>query len=282
MRGLLRIEAGVSAPVFLDAVEAVLRRREAMHTPLLAAARAWAARPDREHVLAWLAWRADLCVGAALLGPAGGLDYAARRADAEAWAQVLAAASADIRWLAGERGATAALVRRLHRRGMRWERKMTTEVMAAVDDGPLPPVAAVPGEYGVASDVERARLSVWLGDFAAETGLAPIVSPDGAVSTLIARGDLRVWRVDGEPASMIAIVARTGRTTRCSLVYTPPVFRRRGYARACTAATTRALLAEGYGICCVHVRVGDLPARALYASLGYQGLGIRVDVQRRS
>ncbi|WP_080434638.1 GNAT family N-acetyltransferase [Burkholderia ubonensis] len=279
MRKQLQIESGMPASAFLDAAETAFADSAAMQTPLLSAAYAWAARPWRGDVRAWLAWRGDTCAGAALLGPGGELDHAGSAADADAWAATFGSVLAGVRWLAGERLAVAALLRALRGHGWRSRRMMMTEVLAIDTPDALPPSADVRGAYGVAVERDSEQLSFWLRDFIAETRLSPIERPDRAVSALIARGDLRVWRVDGVPVSMIAVVARTRRATRCSLVYTPPALRRRGYAHACTGATTRTLLAEACGTCCVHVRIADAAARSLYASLGYQGLGFRVEGQ---
>ena len=270
MRDSLHIET--AAPVeFADVVETALASAETIHTHLLSAARAFAVGPEHPEIRRWLAKRAGEFAGAALLGPGGGLEFAGDAADAGEWARVVAATK--LRWVAGPIEPIVAL---LHALGGQWAMPAATEILARHASPPMIP--AMLGAFGIATAAECTRLAQWVAAFLAETGLPPVDRLDAAVAGMIARGDAYVWRVDGEPVSMIAVVARTRRTVRCSLVYTPPALRRRGYARDCTGEATRTLLAEGWATCCVHVRVEDEAAKSLYASLGYHQMGLRVEV----
>jgi len=60
-------------------------------------------------------------------------------------------------------------------------------------------------------------------------------------------GSLFVWDNDG-PVSMAGWTGKTLNGVRVTFVYTPPEFRRHGYASACVAALTQRLLDEGIGI----------------------------------
>lgn len=222
----------------------------------------------------WLAMRGGSFAGAALLSPSGALEFVGDLRDVDAWARTLGAVAP--RWIGGEGSATAALLDRI---GGRWARPMTVEVMAT-SVPPLVETGTKNGGFGVAEDRDRICLAEWVGSFFEETALEPIDGLSCAVFSMIARGDAFVWRVDGAPVSMVAIVARTRTVVRLSLVYTPPTQRCRHYARACTGETTRRLLAEGWQTCCVHVRANDLPAKRLYSGLGYHRVGVRIEVSR--
>lgn len=56
-----------------------------------------------------------------------------------------------------------------------------------------------------------------------------------AAEGVIGAGDLFLWLVDNQPVSMANIAHRSPRHARINAVYTPPVFRKRGYASALVA-----------------------------------------------
>lgn len=273
MNQSLHIES-VSPARFAETVEAALAPRESLHTHLLSAARALDARPTPPDVRLWLAMRGGSFAGAALLGPSGDLEFVGDPRDIDAWARALGTVAP--RWVGGERATTTALLDRI---GGRWAQPMTVEVMAT-SVAQLAVTGETDGCFGLAEDRDRICLTGWVGSFLEEVALEPVDGLSCAVSSMIARGDAFVWRVDGAPVSMVAIVARTRTVVRFSLVYTPPTQRRRHYAQACTGETTRRLLAEGWQTCSVHVRAEDVPAKLLYSGLGYHRVGVRIEVSR--
>jgi hypothetical protein len=76
------------------------------------------------------------------------------------------------------------------------------------------------------------------------------------------------------------MVAATRETTSgCSIntVYTPPRFRRHGYATAAVAALSGRLLESGRRFCCLYTDVANPTSNSIYAKIGYKP--IRDDVE---
>ena len=96
------------------------------------------------------------------------------------------------------------------------------------------------------------------------------------VDGLVARRDLYVWAVGedtlGRPVSMATRSRPTPHGIAISLVYTPPAERGHGYATACVAHLSRALLESGWQFCNLFVNVDTTAADAIYRRLGYRPL----------
>ena len=54
------------------------------------------------------------------------------------------------------------------------------------------------------------------------------------------------------------------------LVYTPPEYRRRGYATACVGELSRVLLESGWEYCSLFVDAGNASAIHVYERIGYR------------
>ncbi len=89
--------------------------------------------------------------------------------------------------------------------------------------------------------------------------------------SLIATESLYVWKTT-VPVSMAAGVARTPRGISISFVYTPPEFRRRGYAKAVVAALGAKLLASDRKYCFIFADTGDEQKHRLYQQVGARTL----------
>ncbi len=92
---------------------------------------------------------------------------------------------------------------------------------------------------------------------------------EGIVDRHLARGTLFVWE-DGRPVSMAAAPGETPNGATVNLVYTPPALRRRGYAGACVAATSRRLLESGKRWCFLYTDLANLTTNHIYQQIGYR------------
>jgi RimJ/RimL family protein N-acetyltransferase len=108
----------------------------------------------------------------------------------------------------------------------------------------------------------------WLVGFRDETHVQA-GDPAGVARRLIERRDLFLWD-DRGPASMAAAAAYTPNGARVGWVYTPPALRGRGYASACVAALSRALLDRGLRHLFLYTDLANPVSNAIYARLGYQ------------
>jgi predicted GNAT family acetyltransferase len=96
----------------------------------------------------------------------------------------------------------------------------------------------------------------------------------------IGDGDLYLWDlspanagVKTQPVSMAIKNRPTRHGTSISLVYTPPGFRRQGYAAACVSELSRLLLGTGYEFCALFADVANPTANHIYREMGYRPLG---------
>jgi predicted GNAT family acetyltransferase len=146
---------------------------------------------------------------------------------------------------------------------MRQRLHVLTDVRAVPD---------APGVMRVAGPSDVQLIADWRAAFEREAlGEA---SPADALATAehrVAAGDVYLW-VDGEPRSMAARARPTTRGIAVNAVYTPPEWRRRGYATACVARLSAQLLDEGREFCVLYTDLANPTSNAIYARIGYRGL----------
>ncbi|MEO5699653.1 MAG: GNAT family N-acetyltransferase [Casimicrobiaceae bacterium] len=138
--------------------------------------------------------------------------------------------------------------------------------------GPPPRVAAA-GRARAATEADLDLVVAWLGAFIDEarvpddkTGLR------ASAAVRIAEAKLWLW-IDRRPRALLGFMHVDEVTGRIVTVYTPPDFRRRGYARALTAEV--ATMLRGIGCTRVHLTAdsSNRSSNALYASLGFEPAG---------
>jgi predicted GNAT family acetyltransferase len=127
-----------------------------------------------------------------------------------------------------------------------------------------------PGRLRRAAEEEIDLLSGWLVDFNREALQGERLSqPRALTETRVRDGNLYVWE-DRGPVSM----ALKARPTRSGItvtgVYTPPAFRRRGYATACVAALSQRLLDAGYRFCALFTDLANSTSNSIYMKIGYR------------
>lgn len=85
-----------------------------------------------------------------------------------------------------------------------------------------------------------------------------------------ARRGILLWETDGQVVSMAAYGGPTPRGIRVNAVYTPPKYRRRGYASACVAALTERLLQGGREFCFLFTDLSNPTSNKIYQDIGYK------------
>lgn len=143
--------------------------------------------------------------------------------------------------------------------------------LSAVSDiggGPGSPRPGVPSDQDLLEDWVRAFLAEALPDepFDEERQRAAIarrLSGDGPNAYWLweDNGEVVAWSGHGNP---------TGRGIRIGPVYTPPAFRKRGYATALVAAESRYLLDQGYEFCFLYTDLANPTSNAIYQRIGYR------------
>ena len=136
--------------------------------------------------------------------------------------------------------------------------------------------AAPAGALRKAAQPDHALTREWLDAYVRDTGIQPFTGD--VVQRLMDRGQLFLWVAHGDEArSMVATTRDTGSGCAINTVYTPPRFRRSGYATAAVAALSGRLLLAGRRFCCLYTDVANATSNSVYAKIGYRP--VRDDVE---
>jgi len=121
-----------------------------------------------------------------------------------------------------------------------------------------------------ADDLELA--TGWMAAFFAESGAGEGARPGWAreaAAIHVGRGSLYFW-LDPDPVCMAGGRETGEGLARIGPVYTPPAYRRRGYAGALVANLSLRRLDGGCHTCCLFTDVRNATSNHLYAAGGYQ------------
>lgn len=89
-----------------------------------------------------------------------------------------------------------------------------------------------------------------------------------SVDRSLRAGTLYCWD-DGGPVAMCSNAGGAAAIARINLVYTPPAFRRRGYATSLVSALTKRLIAAGSRRCCLYTDLANPTSNSVYRRIGY-------------
>lgn len=140
------------------------------------------------------------------------------------------------------------------------------------------PVQGVAGRLRPAEWRDKATLANWILAFEAEAfaGRPPVINAT-TITMMLDRlfaapkpSNYYLWDVDGLAVSMGRATAPTPNGIRIGPVYTPPEFRNKGYASACTAALSQQLLESGYRYCYLFTDLANPTSNHIYQTIGYQ------------
>jgi uncharacterized protein len=139
-----------------------------------------------------------------------------------------------------------------------------------------PPERPASGTLRPANAGDIGIVSSWVACFAAETGIETTSTRD-FMAARIAAGDMALW-CDDEPRTLAGYSGRSPNGVRIGYVYTPPEWRRRGYATACVAALSRRALDEGAQFCCLYTDLANATSNEIYQQIGYTPVSDAVDM----
>lgn len=132
------------------------------------------------------------------------------------------------------------------------------------------PIATAPGKLVMAGPEHKDLVADWIYSFM--TSIDEPSSREEAqkkANENIESRSLYIWQHE-EYVSM----AKKSRPTRngvvISLVYTPPVFRNRGYASSCVASLSQLLLDQGYRFCSLYTDLANPTSNRIYSDIGYR------------
>jgi len=125
------------------------------------------------------------------------------------------------------------------------------------------------GRLRVAEEEDFPTIAEWARAFRYEADPYNPSDPHEEARRRVGRRSVFVWDA-GRPVSMAAWAGRTGRGVRVNFVYTPPEYRRRGFASACVANLTQLLLTEGHAFCCLFTDLANATSNSIYQRMGYR------------
>jgi predicted GNAT family acetyltransferase len=115
------------------------------------------------------------------------------------------------------------------------------------------------------------QITEWIKRFNEEALTRDSEDPRALAERAVARGQIFLFQTS-RPVSMAGWTGAAPNGRRISFVFTPRAERRRGYACACVAALSEAILSEGKSYCCLYADLANPTSNAIYARIGYEPL----------
>jgi predicted GNAT family acetyltransferase len=132
-------------------------------------------------------------------------------------------------------------------------------------------VPAPHGQIRLATLADKDLVFEWAYAFGVEAmGPANANTPQRDISPFIEKGMVYLWEEGGKPVSVAMKARPTDHGTSVSLVYTPPEYRRHGYATACVAGVCRDILKSGYDFCTLYADLSNLTSNSIYMKIGFK------------
>jgi len=133
-------------------------------------------------------------------------------------------------------------------------------------------ISSATGYLRLATEDDQELLKNWYKAFLLEA-LGDIESnTERWVKRVLQQGTAYLWQ-DKVPVSIACRIGLTPNGARISIVYTPPEYRRKGYASACVAALSQTLLNQGNRFCFLFTDLANPTSNHIYQEIGYQSVG---------
>jgi predicted GNAT family acetyltransferase len=136
-----------------------------------------------------------------------------------------------------------------------------------------------PGALRTAVEGDLSWLVEWARGFANDVALDDI-TPEDAEHTIARRVEAQsmfVWEHERVPVSMAACAPQTPSSARIAFVYTPPGFRRRGFASSIVSALSDRALRNGAAFCSLTTEADNRTSNHIYQAIGYRVEGELMD-----
>ncbi|MHC0064682.1 GNAT family N-acetyltransferase [Nostoc sp. UIC 10890] len=129
-------------------------------------------------------------------------------------------------------------------------------------------VSTARGYLRLATEGDRSLLIKWLSAFLSEIDEAVSEDVEYQVDNRLKQQNIYFW-VDSTPVSVASSKQVLPTIGRINLAYTPPEYRRKGYATACVAALSQKLLDQGCRNCFLIADLANPTANHIYQAIGY-------------
>ena len=127
-----------------------------------------------------------------------------------------------------------------------------------------------PGKIRTADINDIELLSNWICEFSKDI-LEEMTHEDAYefAKKAINKSFIYLWQ-DREPVSIAAESRPTKNGISVNLVYTPPKFRKKGYATSCVVSLSKLLLQKGYKFCTLYTDLLNPTSNSIYIKIGYK------------
>ena len=140
-----------------------------------------------------------------------------------------------------------------------------------------PPPRPPAGSARVATEADLALVLDWMAAFQQEAETRSVMPDSSIYRRRTELGLIWLWcEESGRPVAVAARNVEVVGASRIGPVYTPPQFRRHGYAAAATHACTRDALDRGARAVLLFADMSNPTANSVYLSLGYRPVDERV------
>ena len=127
------------------------------------------------------------------------------------------------------------------------------------------------GYLRLATKSDRSFLVEWFSAFLSEINEAVSEDVEHQVDNQLKQQNTYFW-VDSTPVSIASSKQVLPTIGRINLAYTPPEYRRKGYATACVTALSQKLLDQGCRYCLLIADLANPTANHIYQVIGYRPL----------
>lgn len=120
-----------------------------------------------------------------------------------------------------------------------------------------------------ATKSDRAFILNWYNQFIQEAAPSEPANIEKTVDYHLSQNHIYLWKNE-VPVSMSLATKATQNSSRIGLVYTPPEYRKKGYASACVASLSQQLLDQGNQTCYLYTDLANSTSNRIYKNIGYK------------
>jgi predicted GNAT family acetyltransferase len=143
--------------------------------------------------------------------------------------------------------------------------RMATHQLTAV----IPP-RPVAGAMRFAATGDHELVARWIQEFRESVGEGHLRDPRAVAEDGVRNREIALWDDAGVPVAMAGAIGPTRNGIRIVLVYTPPRYRKRGYASNLVAALSQHQLDAGRTLCFLNTNLENPTPNKIYRELGYR------------
>ncbi len=270
----MKLSTFTTGDQFLRKAQPWLEAGEAANSLMLGIALRLQKFPDRIEDAPYLAVVEDEreIVAAALMTPPWNLGILSQRQDSSAAFEMIARDLANRSWLVPGTIGPAAVSDEFARvwNQISGKNPIPNRHERLFELHQVNPVPLSPGKMRVAIEGDADLVTRWATDFTNEALEGQNIAEIPEITRRrLTDHDIYLW----EDGRVVAMAAKTRPTTNgisVSLVYTPPEFRRRGYATSLVAQLSLSLLDSGYKYCALFTDLANPTSNHIYQEIGYK------------